>query len=71
MSSKARFFLQSLKLNFSEIDVPVKMGFGDHEIWVRPGDIIIGDADGTVCLPKSLAERVTALLPDLVSGTQL
>jgi hypothetical protein len=43
----------------------------DREIWVQPGDIIIGDADGVVCLPHSLADRVITLLPALVAGAIL
>jgi regulator of RNase E activity RraA len=52
----------------SEIDVPVKLNLADHEIRVNPGDIIIGDADGVVCLPKSLADRVLEMVPGLISG---
>jgi len=40
----------------------------DQDIWVRPGDIIIGDADGIACLPRSLAVRVIEMVPKLVSG---
>ena len=43
----------------------------DQEIWIRPGDIIIGDADGVVCLPRSLATRVVGIVPQLVSGKAL
>jgi regulator of RNase E activity RraA len=53
---------------FSEIDVPVRLNGVDQEIWVRPGDIIIGDADGVVCLPQSLAARVVGIAAQLVSG---
>jgi hypothetical protein len=52
----------------SEIDCPVRLNLADHEIWIRSGDIIVGDADGVVCLPKSLAQTVLGLLPELVSG---
>jgi Aldolase/RraA len=53
----------------SEIDVPVKLNLANHDVWITPGDIIIGDADGVVCLPKSLAERVLEMVPGLVSGS--
>jgi len=52
----------------SEIDVPVRLNGVEQEIWVRPGDIIIGDADGVVCLPRSLAARMVEMVPQLVSG---
>jgi regulator of RNase E activity RraA len=52
----------------SEIDVPVCLYGTEHQIWVRPGDIIVGDADGVVCCPRFLAENVLALLPQLTEG---
>jgi len=52
----------------SEIDVPIRLNCAEHEIWIRPGDIIIGDADGVVCLPRSLASNVLEILPKLVAG---
>jgi regulator of RNase E activity RraA len=58
----------SLKSDFSAIDVPVRLSSVDQDIWVRPGDIIIGDADGIACLPRSLAVRVIEMVPKLVSG---
>ena len=58
----------SLKSDFSAIDVPVRLSSVDQDIWVRPGDVIIGDADGIVCLPRSLAVRVIEMVPKLVSG---
>jgi hypothetical protein len=52
----------------SEIDVPVCLYGTEHQIWVRPGDIIVGDADGVVCCPRFLVENVLALLPQLTKG---
>nr|RBR01784.1 hypothetical protein FVER53263_12267 [Fusarium verticillioides] len=42
----------------SEINVPIRDG-GD--LWINPGDILVGDADGVVCVPPSLIEQVVAL----------
>ena len=56
------------KSDFSAIDVPVRLSSVDQDIWIRPGDIIIGDADGIACLPRSLAARVIEMVPKLVSG---
>ncbi|RSL83213.1 hypothetical protein CEP52_013869 [Fusarium oligoseptatum] len=42
----------------SLVNVPLQ--FKD-ELWVNPGDIIVGDADGVVVVPPTLAERVAEL----------
>ena len=58
-----------------EINVPIVMG----GMAVNPGDIVVGDADGIVAVPQSMAERVlaaakgilakeTALLKEMKSG---
>jgi hypothetical protein len=57
--------------NTSEIDVPVRLGCVDHELWITPGDIVIGDADGVVLLPRALAARVAEMVPQSVSGAYL
>jgi regulator of RNase E activity RraA len=42
----------------SEINIPIRDG-GD--LWINPGDILVGDADGVVSVPPSLIEQVVAL----------
>lgn len=58
----------SMLTAFSEINVPLCLHGIDQKIWIRPGDIMIGDADGVVCCPRSFVEDVLALLPQLTSG---
>lgn len=48
----------------SELNVPVSYKIEDldnEEIMVNPGDIIVGDADGVVAIPPSLAEECVRL----------
>lgn len=40
--------------------VNVALQFKD-DLWVNPGDILVGDADGVVVVPPSLIDRVNAL----------
>jgi regulator of RNase E activity RraA len=54
----------------SEIDVPIQVN-SDWEAWIHPGDIIVADADGVVCLPPSLAAKVLEIVPRLVAGIPL
>ncbi|KAF9777110.1 hypothetical protein IL306_004622 [Fusarium sp. DS 682] len=42
----------------SEINIPLQY-YGD--LWINPGDILVGDADGVVVVPPSLIEQVVAL----------
>lgn len=44
------------KNGFGEINVPVSCG----DVVVHPGDIVLGDAEGTVVLPREFAESVGA-----------
>jgi regulator of RNase E activity RraA len=37
----------------------------EHESTVHPGDVIVGDANGVVCVPIELAEEVAELVPAL------
>ncbi|RMJ16483.1 hypothetical protein CDV36_003864 [Fusarium kuroshium] len=42
----------------SLVNVPLQF---KGELWVNPGDILVGDADGVVVVPPTLAERVAEL----------
>ena len=42
----------------SEIDVPLQ--FKD-DLWIDPGDVLVGDRDGVVVVPPALLEKVIEL----------
>lgn len=39
------------------VDINVPIGCGDAPVW--PGDVIVGDADGVVVIPRHLVEEIT------------
>lgn len=41
-----------------EINVPLQF---KGDLWINPGDILVGDADGVVVVPPSLLDQVVAL----------
>lgn len=42
----------------SEIDIPLQF---KGDLWINPGDVLVGDEDGVVVVPPSLAEQVIEL----------
>jgi hypothetical protein len=50
-------------LMLGKVDVPVKLQTDEQDVTINPGDYIIGDLNGVVCLPQELAEKTVALLP--------
>ncbi|GKT41553.1 4-hydroxy-4-methyl-2-oxoglutarate aldolase [Colletotrichum spaethianum] len=42
----------------SRVNVPLQF---NSDLWINPGDILIGDSDGVVVTPVSLVEKVVAL----------
>jgi len=50
-----------------EIEVPVVCA----GVLVRPQDVVVGDADGVVVIPREVEERVVALAIEKVSGENL
>jgi len=44
------------RCQITHYEIPVRVG----DVFVRPGDIIVGDIDGTVCVPREIAVDVLA-----------
>jgi 4-hydroxy-4-methyl-2-oxoglutarate aldolase len=49
------------RCQITHYEIPVRVG----DVFVRPGDIIVGDADGAVCVPREMA------LPVLVRAEEI
>jgi regulator of RNase E activity RraA len=41
----------------SEINIPLQF---KGDLWIHPGDILVGDHDGVVVIPPSLVDQVAA-----------
>ena len=50
--------------------MPVRLQSEEQEATIHPGDYLIGDLNGVVCLPKGLAEKVVALIPSQVEADE-
>lgn len=50
----------------SEINVPIKLNSAIQEAWVGPGDYIVADLNGVVCIPEALLEDTLRAIPGIV-----
>ncbi len=57
-------------LRVSEVNVPVRLQSEVQEAVVCPGDYLVGDLNGVVCLPRGLAERAVALMGSQVEADE-
>lgn len=46
----------------------MRLNSEDQDAVIHPGDILIGDINGVVCLPQSLAEKALDLIQSQVDG---
>lgn len=53
-----------------QINVPVRLHSEDQEVTIHPGDYLIGDLNGVVCLPKGLAQKAVALMASQVEADE-
>lgn len=55
-------------LRVSEVNVPVRLQCEEQEAVVCPGDYLIGDLNGVICLPQGLAEKAVMLMESQVEA---
>lgn len=53
-----------------QINVPVRLNSEDQEVIINPGDYLIGDLNGVVCLPQALAEKAVELMASQVAADE-
>ncbi|KAH8817078.1 ribonuclease E inhibitor RraA/Dimethylmenaquinone methyltransferase [Xylogone sp. PMI_703] len=52
----------------SGVNVPVKLRSEEQNVTINPGDYLIGDINGVVCVPRELASRVVPLIAPQVEA---
>ncbi|KAK4890332.1 hypothetical protein LTR27_010975 [Elasticomyces elasticus] len=57
-------------MRVAAINEPVRLNSEDQDAVIRPGDILIGDINGVVCIPQELAEKVIELIPSQVEADE-
>jgi len=58
-------------VHVSEINVPVRLQSTEQEAVINPGDYLVGDLNGVVCLPRHLSEKALALMGPQVEADRL
>ena len=54
-----------------QINTPLKLQSADQDATIHPGDYLIADLNGVVCLPKGLAEKAVDLIAPQVEADEL
>lgn len=52
----------------SEVNVPIKLNSAIQEAWVVPGDYIVADLNGVVCIPAALLEDTLKAIPEILEA---
>lgn len=50
--------------------MPVRLNSEEQEAIISPGDIIVADENGVVCIPQSLAEKALDLIQSQVDADE-
>ena len=54
----------------SEVNVPVKFHSIVQERWIHPGDYIIADLNGVVCVPEASVADVIDVVSEIVEADE-
>jgi regulator of RNase E activity RraA len=54
----------------SEVNVPIKLASNTQDVTIQPGDYIIADLNGVVCVPSALAEPCLAAIPAIAAADE-
>ena len=57
-------------IKIKQVNSPVCLQSEDQDLIISPGDYLIGDLNGVVCLPKELAETALNLVPSQVEADE-
>lgn len=52
------------------MNVPVKLRSDEQNVTINPGDYLIGDVNGVVCLPRELVDKALPLIGPQVEADQ-
>ncbi|KAL4730958.1 hypothetical protein ACLX1H_003000 [Fusarium chlamydosporum] len=52
------------------VNVPVKLQDPALDVTIHPGDIIFGDLNGVVCVPKDAVDKILELMPKQVEADE-
>ncbi|OAP56113.1 hypothetical protein AYL99_09292 [Fonsecaea erecta] len=55
----------------SEVNVPVQLQTDLQNVLISPGDFIVADLNGVVCLPRDLADQVLDAIPSKLEADEL
>ncbi|TKA37284.1 hypothetical protein B0A54_11269 [Friedmanniomyces endolithicus] len=57
-------------MRVAAINEPVRLNSDDQDAVINPGDILVGDLNGVVCIPQHLAEKVVELIPSQLEADE-
>ena len=66
----ARCQLLNEDLTVWQINTRVKFKTNQQNATINPGDYLVADLNGVICIPQELAEKIVALIPSQVEADE-